>query len=532
MSLQVCFCGWSKVTSYQGLRIHQGKNGCTPKGMRIPESEQFGFNTYKPHYTFLTPIKLEEPTMSIFRKSDILNEISFPTNEPYTWRSHHQTDNTPIIVNVEPAFRTQMSPPAKETREPSFETPQHFHQPATNSDKARRALDFSAITEQTFDLFNHNDGDLIQIQPPNYMQQMAASPRTASQETEKEKKKKMEAEELLKARQDRMKAKLEQKIKLREQQVAEVRESVKGCKVSLDAEWLEINSAFSEAIKVMEEARLMALKPLEERKFRVKREGQELVHKLEREIEKLKMSIDELDKNPDLQDDSQDCQVVNIDASLSFGTLRTTTSAMMEEIRLKLEKLSSVELTRIPAFAVDVKLDPSTAHPCLVLCDDGKKVSDGGKNQKVPDSHRRFDLFGSVLGINSLTSGKSYWEVEVGNKTGWDLGGARGDAKHKGELTLNPDNGFWVTVHYEDKRYAALTAPPLSLTLRQKPQKVGVFVDYDEGLVSFYDVTARAHIYSFTECSFGGELFPYFSPHLHQNGRNSDPLIISAVKKQ
>ncbi len=41
MSLQVCHCGWSKMTTYQGLRIHQGKMGCTPKGVRIPEREQY-----------------------------------------------------------------------------------------------------------------------------------------------------------------------------------------------------------------------------------------------------------------------------------------------------------------------------------------------------------------------------------------------------------------------------------------------------------------------------------------------------------
>ncbi|XP_030286407.1 uncharacterized protein LOC115589573 isoform X2 [Sparus aurata] len=38
--LRVCHCGWSKVTTYQVLRTHQGMTGCTPKGMRIPESEQ------------------------------------------------------------------------------------------------------------------------------------------------------------------------------------------------------------------------------------------------------------------------------------------------------------------------------------------------------------------------------------------------------------------------------------------------------------------------------------------------------------
>ena len=179
---------------------------------------------------------------------------------------------------------------------------------------------------------------------------------------------------------------------------------------------------------------------------------------------------------------------------------------------------------------MDVKLDPATAHRHLVLSDDGKEVKDDGEEQEVDDAPERFDMFGSILGLNRLTSGMSFWEVEVTNKSGWDLGVARGDANRKGELLLNPENGYWVTVHYEDDKYAALTAPPVRLSLEEKPMKVGVFVDYEEGLVSFYDIKAQSHIHSFTECSFGDELFPYFSPHVNHDEKNSGSLIISPVK--
>ncbi|XP_037614176.1 uncharacterized protein LOC119481383 [Sebastes umbrosus] len=40
MSLQVCHCGWSKCTTYHGLRTHQGKMGCTQRGVAVKESEQ------------------------------------------------------------------------------------------------------------------------------------------------------------------------------------------------------------------------------------------------------------------------------------------------------------------------------------------------------------------------------------------------------------------------------------------------------------------------------------------------------------
>ncbi|XP_027893700.1 uncharacterized protein LOC114157110 isoform X3 [Xiphophorus couchianus] len=41
MSLQVCHCcGWTKVTTHHGLRVHQGRMGCTPTGTRIAEPQQ------------------------------------------------------------------------------------------------------------------------------------------------------------------------------------------------------------------------------------------------------------------------------------------------------------------------------------------------------------------------------------------------------------------------------------------------------------------------------------------------------------
>lgn len=157
-----------------------------------------------------------------------------------------------------------------------------------------------------------------------------------------------------------------------------------------------------------------------------------------------------------------------------------------------MSKPGEASVQEIVVIAVNVYVIPHTkALKFLIM---GGKVRDGGKMSKDPDSLQRFNMFGSILGLNRLSSGRAYWEVEVSKKTGWDLGVARCDANHKGKLSINPDNGYWATVHYEDQKYAALTTPPMSLSVKGKPQKVGVFVDYEEVLVSFYDVTSQSHI--------------------------------------
>ncbi|XP_035771697.1 E3 ubiquitin-protein ligase TRIM21-like [Neolamprologus brichardi] len=340
-------------------------------------------------------------------------------------------------------------------------------------------------------------------------------------------------------RQEKMKADLRQKIDSRDHKMAEVKSSEINCNGRLDAEWLEINSFFSEVMKIVEDAKEKACQTLEDRRRKVKREAQDLTQKLQREIDVLKKATDDLDNNPDLEHspvtglkESANWKTLCDNTSLFFGTLRGTTSAMMKQIGQEIEKLASKDLERIFTFAVDVKLDPTSAHSSLVISDNGKKVRNGGKTAKDPNSPQRFDIFGSVLGLNRLKSGKSYWEVEVSNKTGWDLGVARCDAYRKGKFLVTPDKGYWVTAHNGDKKYAARTIPPVNLSFKVKPRKVGVYVDYEEGLVSFYDVMSQSHIYSFTECSFGGEILPYFCLHLKPDEKNSDPLIISAMEKQ
>ncbi|MCJ8737236.1 hypothetical protein PDJAM_G00021610, partial [Pangasius djambal] len=90
--------------------------------------------------------------------------------------------------------------------------------------------------------------------------------------------------------------------------------------------------------------------------------------------------------------------------------------------------------------------------------------------------------------------------------------------------------GFWTVTLRNGNEYTACDDPRISLSLREKPQKVGVFVDYEKGLVSFYDVEARSHIYSFTGQSFTEKLYPYLSPCSNDGGKNSAPLIITHVQ--
>ncbi|XP_016328535.1 E3 ubiquitin-protein ligase TRIM39-like [Sinocyclocheilus anshuiensis] len=177
-------------------------------------------------------------------------------------------------------------------------------------------------------------------------------------------------------------------------------------------------------------------------------------------------------------------------------------------------------------YAVDVILDPNTAHPKLILSKDGKQVSHGGSWRDVPNNPERFDSSACVLGKDGFSCGRFYFVVQVGDKTEWDLGMARESIERKGKITVCPEKGFWCIWLRNGGEYVANEYCPVPLSLKDKPQKVGVFVDYEEGLVSFYNVETKALIYSFTGQSFTEKIFPFFSPCNKRGDVNTKPLII------
>nr|XP_032652123.1 butyrophilin subfamily 1 member A1-like isoform X5 [Chelonoidis abingdonii] len=179
---------------------------------------------------------------------------------------------------------------------------------------------------------------------------------------------------------------------------------------------------------------------------------------------------------------------------------------------------------------VDVTLDPDTANPKLVLSEDRKRVRHGDEHQDLPNNPERFDTCVFVLSAEGFAGGRRYWEVEVGEKPDWMLGVCRESVSRKGGITPTPENGFWAMQLWNGE-YKALTSPPTPLPVSIRPSRVGIFLDYEAGEISFYNVTDSSHLFTFTD-TFSGMLRPYFCPCLNAEGTNAAPLIICPVPAQ
>ncbi|XP_038259632.1 butyrophilin subfamily 1 member A1-like isoform X2 [Dermochelys coriacea] len=196
--------------------------------------------------------------------------------------------------------------------------------------------------------------------------------------------------------------------------------------------------------------------------------------------------------------------------------------------REKGKLLAELRWRSAQVHAVDVTLDPATAQSNLILSEDRKSVRHGDTQQDLPDNPERFEPYVIVLGTEGFTGGRHYWEVEVGKKPEWTLGVCRDSVRRKGSISVTSESGYFVVCLRDGEKYWARTSPLTRLPVSVRPGQVGVFLDYEAGEVSFYNVTDRSHLFTFTG-TFSGMLRPYFSPCLNEGGKNVDPLIIRPV---
>ncbi|XP_066577894.1 E3 ubiquitin-protein ligase TRIM39 [Amia ocellicauda] len=341
-------------------------------------------------------------------------------------------------------------------------------------------------------------------------------------------------------------AEVQQMIHERQKKVEEIKQSAMLNKSCAQIEAEDIMQVFRALVCSIERSQAELLELIEEKQRAVERRAEGLIEELEREITELQRRRTKLEQLSHTEDHIHFLQTVpgssppphckvwsdsTVMSDLGLAAVRRAVSRLEASLKEELKKLTTNKLTRIQKCAVDVTLDPKTANPELILSEDGKQVRHGDKRQALPDNPERFDFSACVLGKEGISSGRHYWEVEVGEKTDWDLGVAKESINRKGEITASPKDGYWVVILSNNNEYDALADTSVLLSLSPKPRKVGVYVDYEGGQVSFFNVEARSHIYTFTD-TFTEKLYPYFSPYFNQDGKNSAPLIISPVHPQ
>ncbi|XP_030210474.1 E3 ubiquitin-protein ligase TRIM39-like, partial [Gadus morhua] len=346
---------------------------------------------------------------------------------------------------------------------------------------------------------------------------------------------------------------VQQMIQERNIKIKEIKDTVEMGKKDAHREIADGVQVLTALMRRIEKLRDDFNQTVKEKLKSTEKQAEDLIKELEQEIEDLtnrSLEVKQLSHTKDhlnflqafrsLKDPppTRDWTTVEVRPPSYVGTLRrcldqleeTLNMEMKKTLNMEMRKLRGAELKRVQQYEVDVTLDPDTAHRQLILSEDGKQVHVGGVVKDLPDNPKRFTVKIFVLTRQSFSSGGFYFEVQVKDKTAWHLGVARESINRKGLIISTPERGYW-TILFNKNKLVFNDNPNVRLPLRAELQKVGVFVDYDEGLVSFYDVEARVHIYSATGSSFTEPLYPILSPCLHEGGINTTPLIISPVNQ-
>ncbi|XP_070710618.1 E3 ubiquitin-protein ligase TRIM39-like [Pempheris klunzingeri] len=344
-----------------------------------------------------------------------------------------------------------------------------------------------------------------------------------------------------------IKADIQQMIQARLRKMEQIKNSVDLSKKITEREIQSSAQVCSMLLAAVERQQARLVEEFQERQQDAETRAEELLDELEQEINELQtrsselqhleltqsalhllQSFPSLSKLPSTKEWSE----VAVHSDHCMGTVRRAVSELVDVCQELADKLSAEEADQMEQYAVDVTLDPATASGWLVLSPDRKKVGVSGqmKEASLPDNPQRFDSCVCVLGKQSFTSGRCCWVVQVGDKSDWDLGIARESINRKGPITVRPDSGFWAICRRKGGSLSACAGPSVRLKLQETPQKVGVFLDYDEGSVTFYNAEAKTHIYTYSGCTFTEPIHPFFNPCGHDNGRNTAPMIICALE--
>ncbi|XP_062888362.1 zinc-binding protein A33-like [Mobula hypostoma] len=153
--------------------------------------------------------------------------------------------------------------------------------------------------------------------------------------------------------------------------------------------------------------------------------------------------------------------------------------------------------------------NPLTAHPSLRFNRDCTMVESSGSRGQTSDDPKRFSSFHGVLATTHFKSGRHYWEVEVGDSQAWYLGVTCIHSARKGYIKLAPSNGYWSICRLLDYWMNNKRRQPLEVT--SKLSRVGVYLDFEAGQVSFYDACCMDLLCTF-RTNFRCPVAPFFSP--------------------
>ncbi|KAM6221005.1 tripartite motif-containing protein 60-like [Rhynchocyon petersi] len=169
--------------------------------------------------------------------------------------------------------------------------------------------------------------------------------------------------------------------------------------------------------------------------------------------------------------------------------------------------------TIIHLFKVDLTLNPDRADPDLIILEDRRVVMYGKMTANSLNNPETFTSYPCVLATEALDAGRHFWQVQISGTGEWALGVSR-YCETANDVILSSQDVTWLL---QDQ------SPTDGLHETHKVMLIGIFLDFELGEMSYYDMETRSHLQTVTG-DFTGKLWPCFAI-----GSPSTTLTISSM---
>ncbi|XP_062864617.1 tripartite motif-containing protein 16-like [Trichomycterus rosablanca] len=157
-------------------------------------------------------------------------------------------------------------------------------------------------------------------------------------------------------------------------------------------------------------------------------------------------------------------------------------------------------------------LDPNTVNKNLCLSEENKVVTWSGTLQSYPDHPDRCDSYSQVVCRESV-SGRCYWEVEWSGDYWVDIAVSYKSISRKG-------GGLKCVFGRNDQSWSLFCSPSsfsfchnnkeIEIPIMQSSSRIGVYVDYEAGTLSFFSVSDTMKLLHRVQTTFTQLLYPGF----------------------
>ncbi|XP_070789488.1 E3 ubiquitin-protein ligase TRIM11-like [Pituophis catenifer annectens] len=180
-------------------------------------------------------------------------------------------------------------------------------------------------------------------------------------------------------------------------------------------------------------------------------------------------------------------------------------------LKRAMKKLRDTLESGLQLQEVNVILDPDTANTSRLDVSKDRKSVQGLKQVKAiynDSKGKRFVYHPCVLGCQTFSTERHFWEVIVGGTAGWGVGVAK--------KPMNITNVDKQTMRWEfwkcGGKYTAMSPSESSeLVLTEEPTRIRISLNCEEGQVSFFDAKTAALLHTFSDASLVREtLLPCF----------------------